>query len=453
MLKDGIDKKALSALQDACEAKDAVMVTSILEDLHPEDIADIFYDISLENAQYIIDAIPLDRSVNVVRALDEDILARFFKGYDSKDIAEKFIIHLDSDDAVDMISVLPTQRANEVLSFLEDKEFAGQIISLLHYPDNSAGGLMAKELIKVYLHQSVNECIDTIREQAENVSKVYTVYAVDEFDKLLGTVSLKEIILNKGNTKVGQLIKNNNSLISVNVYDDAEEVASTMYKYDLDAIPVVDALDRLQGRITIDDIVDFSKEEADRDYQLASGISENVESTDKVWVLSRARMPWLVVGLVGGILTSGILSNYEPALSAFPKLAFFMPLVAAMGGNAGVQSSAIIVQGIANNTISEGAIFPKLGKEFLVALINGLLCSALLLIWNITTGIDYNLGLTVSIALISVIIFASILGTITPLILNRFKIDPALATGPFITTTNDILGLSVYFFIGNLLMA
>ncbi len=452
MITDRIDKKQLATLQELIAAKDNNRVLSMLEDLHPEDIADIFYDISLDDAKYIVEVLHEDTAVSVVRALDEDILARFFKGYEADQIAHLFIQNLDSDDAVDMINVLPIQKANEVLSFLEDKDFAGQIISLLHYPDNSAGGLMAKELIKVNLNQTVSECIEAIRDQAENVSKIYTIYAVDEFDKLLGTVSLKEVILNRGNTKVGQIIKNNDSLIKVNVYDDSEYVAATMYKYDLDAIPVVDALDRLQGRITIDDIVDFSKEEADKDYQMASGISENVEATDKVWILSRARLPWLVVGLVGGILTSGILSNYEPAISAFPKLAFFMPLVAAMGGNAGVQSSAIVVQGLANNTIGSEAIFPKLGKEFLVALINGLICSALLLTWNIVTGLDYNLGLTVSIALISVIIFACILGTITPLILNKLNIDPALATGPFITTTNDILGLSIYFFIGGLLI-
>ncbi len=452
MISDRIDKKQLLLLQEACEHKIAADVLSILNDFHPEDIADIFYDIPLENAKYIIDVLDDEASVNVVRSLNDDILARFFKGYTAQEIAIRFIEKLDSDDAVDLINELPTQKANEVLSFLEDKDFAGQIISLLHYPENSAGGLMAKELIKVNYTHTVSECIDEIRAQAENVSKIYTIYAVNEFDKLLGIVSLKEIILNKANTKVSNIIKKNEDLIKVNVYDDAEDVAAKMYKYDLDAIPVVDALDRLQGRITIDDIVDFSKEESDKDYQLASGISENIESTDKVWILSRARLPWLVVGLAGGIFTSAILANYEPALAAFPKMAFFMPLVAAMGGNAGVQSSAIVVQGLANNTLGSETIMPKLGKEFLVALINGMVCAILLLLWNFAGNLQGNLGITVSVALLSVIIFASILGTITPLILNKLNIDPALATGPFITTTNDILGLSVYFYIGGLIM-
>lgn len=452
MANEGIDKNQIEAINDACESRDKILLSEIVDDIHPEDIADIFYDLSLEDAQFIIDSLPEEMAVNIVRALDDDILARFFKGYESKDIANKFIDLLDSDDAADMINVLPTQKANEVLSHLEDKQFAGQIISLLHYPEDSAGGLMAKELIKVLDTQTVNECIEAIREQAENVSKVYTVYVVDEYDKIKGTVSLKQLILSKGTRIIDSLMLNFDDLVTVNVYEEAEDVANIMYKYDLDAIPVIDALGRLQGRITIDDIVDFTKEEADKDYQLASGLSEDVDSTDKVLILSRARLPWLIVGLIGGILTSAILSNYEPALANFPKLALFMPLVAAMGGNAGVQSSAIVVQGLANRTLGAEAILPKLKKEFTVALINGLICSALLLTWNLIIGYETMLGFTVSLALVSVIIFASIFGTITPLVLNRLKIDPALATGPFITTTNDILGLTVYFLIGSVLL-
>lgn len=452
MAQKPLNKEQINAILVACEHQDKISLMQLLEDVHPEDIAYIFYDISLEEAQFIIEILPDEVAVNVVEALDDDILARFFKGYEAEDIAKKFVSLLDSDDAVDMINVLPTQKANEVLSHIEDKNFAGQIISLLHYPEDSAGGLMAKELVKVKETWNVNECIEAIRKQAEVVTKVYTVYVVDEFDKVKGTISLKQLILSKEDSSVLQLMRHSEDMVKVNVYEEAEEVANVMYKYDLDAIPVVDALGRLQGRITIDDIVDFTKEEADKDYQLASGLSENVESSDKVGVLTRARLPWLIVGLIGGILTSVILANYEPTLAQLPKLAFFMPLVAAMGGNAGVQSSAIVVQGLANRTMGAESIVPKLGKEFTVALINGLVCSAILLSWNLIIGYESNLGFTVSLALISVIIFASIFGTITPLILNKFDIDPALATGPFITTTNDILGLTVYFLIGSALL-
>ena len=209
---------------------------------------------------------------------------------------------------------------------------------------------------------------------------------------------------------------------------------------------------RLIGRITIDDVVDFIKEEADRDFQLQAGLSENVESSDKIWILSRARLPWLMVGLMGGLGSSALVSSFEGDISRLPQLAFFMPIVAAMGGNAGVQSSAIIVQGLANNTLKSKNILPKLGKEFTVSLLNGLICSALLLTWNVIIGHGYDLSIVVSLALITVIIVASLLGTITPLILEKFNIDPALASGPFITTTNDVIGLGVYFFLGRMML-
>lgn len=452
MAQKPLDKDQINLIQEACASLKKEQVLHLLDDVHPEDIAYIFYDLSLEDAMFLIDCLPDEIAVEVVFALDEDLQSKFFKAYEAPFIANRFIALLDSDDAVDMINTLPTQKANEVLSHLEDKKFAGQIISLLHYPEDSAGGLMAKELIKVQESWKVTECIEVIRKQAEEVTKVYTVYVVDELDKVKGTVSLKQLILSKAETSVFQLMQHSEDLVKVNVYEEAEEVANIMYKYDLDAIPVVDALGKLQGRITIDDVVDFTKEEAEKDYQLASGLSENVESSDKIAVLTRARLPWLIVGLIGGILTSLILASYEPTLAELPKLAFFMPLVAAMGGNAGVQSSAIVVQGLANRTMGAETIVPKLGKEFVVALINGLVCSAILLSWNLIIGYESNLGFTVSLALICVIIFASIFGTITPLILNKFNIDPALATGPFITTTNDILGLTVYFLIGSALL-
>lgn len=452
MAQKPLNKEHINLIQDACVALEKEHVLHLLDNVHPEDIAYIFYDLSLDEATFLIDCLPNEIAVEVVVALDEDLQTKFFKAYEAPIIANKFIALLDSDDAVDIINILPTQKANEVLSHLEDKKFAGQIISLLHYPEDSAGGLMAKELIKVQENWKVTECIEVIRKQAEEVTKVYTVYVVDELDKVKGTVSLKQLILSKAETSVHQLLQNSEDLVKVNVYEEAEEVANIMYKYDLDAIPVVDALGKLQGRITIDDVVDFTKEEAEKDYQLASGLSENVESGDKIYALTRARLPWLIVGLIGGIFTSVILANYEPTLAELPKLAFFMPLVAAMGGNAGVQSSAIVVQGLANRTMGAETIIPKLRKEFVVALINGLVCSAILLSWNLIIGYESNLGFTVSLALISVIIFASIFGTITPLILNKFDIDPALATGPFITTTNDILGLTVYFLIGSALL-
>jgi len=310
--------------------------------------------------------------------------------------------------------------------------------------------LMAKELVRVKFNWTVSQCIEEIRKQAEEVETVHAVYVVDERDIIQGVVSLKDIVLAKAHTSVIEIT--NTEYIAVNAYATGEEVARLMNKYDLITIPVLDSMNRLIGRITIDDVVDFIKEEADRDFQLQAGLSESVESEDKVLILSRARLPWLMVGLLGGLGSSMLVSNFEGDISNLPKMAFFMPVVAAMGGNAGVQSSAIIVQGLANNTLKSKNILPKLGKEFTVALINGLVCSALMLMFNMIVGHGYNLSLVVSVALVTVVIFASLLGTITPLILERFNIDPALATGPFITTINDVIGLGVYFSLGRLLL-
>lgn len=309
---------------------------------------------------------------------------------------------------------------------------------------------MAKELVQVKHNWTVSQCVEEIRKQAEEVDIVHTVYVVDDKNVLKGVVSLKDIVLSRAHTSVIEITKT--EFIAVNAYATGEEVAQIMNKYDLMSIPVVDSMNRLIGRITIDDVVEFIKEEADKDFQLQAGLSESVESDDKVLILSRARLPWLMVGLIGGLGSSMLVSNFERDISALPQMAFFMPVVAAMGGNAGVQSSAIIVQGLANNTLKSKNILPKLGKEFTVSLINGLACSAIMLFFNLVIGHGYHLSMVVSIALVTVIIFASLLGTVTPLILEKFRIDPALATGPFITTTNDVIGLSVYFLLGRMLL-
>jgi len=336
------------------------------------------------------------------------------------------------------------------LSYIEDQDYANSLAAMLHYADDIAGGLMAKELVQVKYNWTVSQCIEEIRKQAEEVDSVHAVYVVDNRSILKGVVSLKDIVLSKPHISVIEIT--NINFIAVNAYATGEEVARLMNKYDLITIPVVDSMTRLIGRITIDDVVDFIKEEADKDFQLQAGLSENVESSDSVYILSRARLPWLMVGLLGGLGSSMIISNFEGDISHLPKMAFFMPVVAAMGGNAGVQSSAIIVQGLANNTLKSKNILPKLGKEFTVSLLNGLICSVILLSFNMLLGHGYDLSIVVSSALVTVIIFASLLGTITPLVLDKFNIDPALATGPFITTINDIVGLGVYFLLGRILL-
>jgi magnesium transporter len=322
-------------------------------------------------------------------------------------------------------------------------------LELISYENETAGSLMALELVKAYEDWSVKKCIEEIRIQAENVDSILVVYVVDDLERLKGIITLKNLILADPNDQIQKLY--NKEVISVSTSAPVDEVANLTKKYDLMVLPVVDPLGRLVGRITIDDVVDLIKDEADEDYQLMSGITEDVDPTDKVWILSRARLPWLIIGLFGGIASSRFLALYEGQIMIHPEMAFFIPMIAAMGGNVGVQSSAIVVQGIANDTLGTKNIGQKILKELRVALLNGIICSLLILFYNLAFQDSYELALTVSIALLTVIIFASIFGTFIPMVLNQMKIDPALATGPFITTSNDLLGIVIYFSIGRLL--
>ncbi len=444
-----VTKEFISELRQAVEARNEQEVKKLLHELHPEDVAEILYDFSTGDSKFVIALFEGEYAVKILIEIDEDTRDRFLTNYSPEEIARQFIEFMDTDDVVSIIRSFPPKLKDQIISHITDHEFAANIISLLNFDEDTAGGIMAKELVKVNENWTVAQCIDEIRAQAEEVSNVYTVYVVDDQDRLKGLISLKQLILAKARERVAAIMIED--VVSVPTHASSEEVSSIMDKYNLVVLPVADAIGRLVGRITIDDIVEVIKEEAEKDYELMSGITESVESTDKVWVLSRARLPWLLIGLLGGIVSSRVIGLYEGQLKIHPEMAFFIPLIAAMGGNAGVQSSAIIVKGLANNTLGTRDIFPKIIKELMVSLINGLVCAAIILAYNLFMSDSLELSLTVSIALITVIIFASILGTFVPMLLDRVKIDPALATGPFITTTNDLLGLGVYFLVGRLL--
>jgi len=417
-------------------------------ELHFADIAEILDKLSNEEAKYIYFQMDEDLQADVLMELGEDIRDRFLASLSSKEIADQ-LENLDSDDAADILGELPDEKIQEVIAQMEDDEAAEDIVDLLNYDEDTAGGLMQKEFLKARVDWPVNRCLVELRRQAEDVERVYTIYVVDELNKLVGFLSLKRLLFASPKTKIVDLYQDKN-VISVKSSDSSEEVAKVMEKYDLLAVPVVDLQNKLVGRITYDDVVDVIKEEADKDFQLATGLSEKVESNASVWRISRARLPWLFIGMLGGILGAQVISGFETSIALVPALAFFIPLITAMGGNVGVQSSAIVVQSLAKGNNSLDRIGRKLMKEAVVALVNGILLSALIF------GIAYmfenaTLGFVVSISLFTVIIFAAVFGTLIPLLLNKYKIDPALATGPFITTLNDVLGLFIYFTVGMLL--
>lgn len=443
-----ITSELIDKLQDGIRAKDEALILELIGELHPTDIAEIFDEISVDEARYLYTLIDEEKAAEVVAWMEEDSREKFLAQLSSKEIAEQFVENLDSDDAADILAELTEERQREVISEIQDKEIADDVTDLLKYEEDTAGGLMAKELVKINVNWGREKVIQEVRLQAHDIENVYTVYVVNDEDKLLGILSLKRLLIEPETTSIEDMYNDKIQFVDVNA--PKEQVLELMKKYDLVVMPVTDGIKRLVGRITIDDVVDVMQEEADKDFQLMSGLTEQVESDDKIWVLTRARMPWLVVGLLGGLVGARVISSYEDQLHIHPEMAFFTTLIAAMGGNAGVQSSAIIVQGLANNTLRKGETWTKFTKEISVAFLNGIVLAAIVFAYGIFME-ELPLAITISTALMTVIIVASVLGTFIPLTLNRFKVDPALATGPFITTLNDITGIFIYFMIGRLM--
>jgi magnesium transporter len=447
-MKFELTKEFINDIKERLEQKDFKVLKSELSQLHHVDIAALIEELGEEQGKTLFELFEDQDSAEILIELDDENREVVLEDLTSQEIAEELIENLDSDDAADIISDLSTAKKVEVLSHIEDIEHASDIVDLLSYPENTAGGLMAKELIQVNEKWSVLRCVKEMRKQAEDVDKVYTIYVVNDHNILLGTLSLKKLLLTSEKTYIKNVY--NEKVISVKADFDDEEVANIMDKYDLVVLPVVDDLNRLIGRITIDDIVDVIKEEAMEDYNKASGISEQVDSSDDIITLTRARLPWLLIGLMGGIMGAQVMGIFD--IQNNIELAFFTPLIAAMGGNVGVQSAAIIVQGLASNSLGMDTMGERLLKELGVAMFNGIICSVLIMLITFLLGYPSTVYFTVSISLMAVIIFAALFGTFVPLALNKYKIDPALATGPFITTVNDVLGLFIYFMIGKLFL-
>jgi magnesium transporter len=444
-----ISREFLSEIEQLISENKSQELLLLLEDIHFADIAEIMEELDDYGAGYIFNTLDSEKTAEILLELDEEVREKILRNLSPKEIAEE-LDELSTDDAADIIAELPQYKKEQVISELEDVEHAKDIVDLLRYDEDSAGGLMGKELVKVNENWNVLTCVKEMRAQAENVSKVHSIYVVDDEERLKGRLSLKDLLTTSTKTPISQVYIKKVDYVKVDTKD--VEVARIMQKYDLEAIPVVDELGRLVGRITIDDIIDVIKEEADKDYQLAAGISQDVEADDSILELTKARLPWLVLALFGGFISVHVLGIFEPVMDLHPELFFFTPLIAAMAGNVGVQSSAIIVQGLANNTII-GPVVERLLKELSLSLLNGVILSVILLAGSyFLLGYEIHVGYTVSIALLSVIIMASLIGTFIPIILNKYGVDPALATGPFITTSNDILGILTYFTIAKIIL-
>ncbi len=443
-----LTKEFVDRFQQALDERDQAFILESLQGVKAADISALLYEFNSDESKYVLDLLPVEVQAEIIIDLDTDTRVKFLKTYEPAELT-RIVNTLHSDDVADILNEQPVKTREEVLSGL-DAELRTQVTELLRYEENVAGGLMAKELIKVRDHWTVVQCIDEVRKQAENVDKFYAVYVVDDNDFLVGRVSLKDLVLSDARKLVSDLCEKD--IVTVETYFSDLEVADIMRKYDLESVPVINVRGQLVGRITIDDVVDVITEQAEEDRQLMTGISEDIEEDDSVWRNTRARLPWLLIGIVGGLMNAKFMGLFEAELARITAIAFFTPLIQATGGNVGIQSSSVIVQSLANPGFVYDGLWQRLVKVFLVAILNGLFLSTLVYGANILLFSEYSLSLVVSIALLSVVVFASFIGTITPLILNRFGFNPALASGPFITTTNDLLGLTIYFFTVHMLL-
>jgi magnesium transporter len=439
----------VSRLKRHIAAHEGDAIRALLEELHPADIAELQQELDLEEITALYPFMDEDKAAEVLMELDEEDRRRILRELPPEHIAGRFVDNLDTDDAVDLIQELDEDIRDEVLSHLEDVEQAGDIVDLLKYDKDTAGGLMGTEMVVVNANWSMPRCIDEMRAQAEEMEEVYYVYVVDDDERLLGLLPLHHLITHPSVSKIKHVMKKDP--VAVHDSDSIEEVAQIIEKYDLVAVPVIDSIGRLVGCITIDDVMDEVREQHERDYRQASGISQDVETSDNVLLQTAARLPWLLIGMIGGISNSVLLGGFESNLSLHPKMALFIPLIGGTGGNVGIQSSAIVVQGLANKTLKPKNIWEQVFKETLVSLINAGIISLVVFAYNLFTLGDRDITTAVSLSLFAVVMFASLFGTLVPLALERFRIDPALATGPFITITNDLIGMMIYMTITTLL--
>lgn len=435
-------KKAIEERRDDATKKS-------LKEANPADIASLLDEFDDDQSKYVLQLLDKETAAEAITHLEEDVRRDFLPHFQPQEIAE-YINFIDSDDAADILNQLPVKFKEQVIAAIDNEEKAAYILELMKYDEDCAGGLMAKELIRANVNWTVAQTIEEIRRQKENVEKIYSVYVVDNQNRLLGTIPLKNILLSSDDTRIADIY--DPEVVSVETFMNEKEVAAIMQKYDLEVAPVVNVKGKLVGRITIDDIIDVITEMADEERQIMSGISEDVDEDDSVWTLTRARLPWLIIGMVGGLLGAQFIGVFEEDIALIPAMAFFIPLITATGGNVGIQSSTIVVQSLASNLQYYGTPFSRIFKVFIVAIINGVILSVLVFAINwLALGYDNDIAFVVSVALFCVVLLASFLGTVVPIILDKFGVNPAMASGPFITTANDLLGLTVYFTVAHVL--
>lgn len=445
-----LSKEYLESLRLGIEQEEVESIRESLEGVNVADIAALLDELDMHDSIYVLRLLEKQLAADILIELDEDSAIQVLRELETSEIGS-WIELMDSDDGADILSLYSEREREDVIAEIRDRRKLEQILELLRYEEDTAGGIMAKEFIRANKNWDVVQTIAEIRRQAENVEKIYSIYVVNNKQQLLGRVSLKKIILAASDTRIEDIF--DEDVISVPVFMDQEEVAAIMRKYDLESVPVINAKSKLVGRITVDDILDVVQEEAEEDIQAMTGVSADIEESDSVFTISKARLPWLLIGVFGGLMGAKIIGLFEDGLSRYLALASFIPLVAATGGNVGIQASSLIVQSLATKSAFDDTPMQRFLKALFVAVLNGVVLAVFVfLVVVFVYGFEPIFGVTIGTALFCVVLIASFMGTVTPLVLNRFGINPAIASGPFITTTNDILGLAVYFGVAMLLL-
>lgn len=460
-MKFEITNDFLLNLRSAIEAKNDAFVIEQIKDLFPADIAEILNELEIEEAKFVYTLLEEQLAADVLVELNENIREEILSSLSSKEIAEQFIDNMDSDDAADVLAELPEEKKGEVLSQLEDTEQASDIVDLLKYDENTAGGLMGTELVSVHINSTSIECVREIRKQSDHVENMYAIYVVDEQEKLVGLLPLKKLITSSTRAKVAEIY--DPKVISVKTNTDAEEVANIMDKYNLVVLPVVDALGRLVGRITIDDVVDVRREEETEDLQKMAAM----EALDEPYLnmplfgMLKKRAGWLIILFIGESLTATAMSFFENEIAKAVVLALFVPLIISSGGNTGSQASTLVIRSLALGEIVVRDWWYVFKKEILVGLMLGIILGIIgflrVAIWaqfvNIYGPNWFNIGLTVGFSLVGVVLWGNTVGSLFPLILKKLGLDPAVSSAPFVATIVDITGLIIYFTCATLLLS
>lgn len=455
-----ITSEFLENLSAAIDSNNSGFVTDQLKELYPPDIAEILNKLELEQALYIYKLLDEQIAADVLVEIEEDVRERILNSLTSKQIAEQLIDNMDSDDAADVIAELPDNVQDEVLAQLEDTEQASDIVDLLNYDENTAGGLMAKELIRVHVKSSAIECVREIRTQADEVENIYAIYVVDDDEKLVGLLPLKKLIISPTRSRVADIY--DSKVISVKTNTPAKEVANVMDKYNLVVLPVVDALGRLVGRITIDDVVDVRREEETEDLQKMAGMEALEEPYMSISLLHmlKKRASWLVILFVGESLTATAMSFFENEIAKAVVLALFIPLIISSGGNTGSQASTLVIRALALNEVTIADWWKIFRKEIKIGLSLGIILGLIgflrVALWAQFVDIYgphwLEIGFTVGISLIGVVLWGNIIGTLFPILLKRLGLDPATSSAPFVATVVDITGLIIYFTVASILL-